>query len=171
MPKRAIDPIAGDRVLLRLLKEEDLPRTLEWRNQDHIRRWFFHSDVIRPEQHEGWFRRYLERDDDFVFIIEETRDLQRPVGQVSIYNVDWPRRRAEYGRLILGEAAARGRGLARDATRALVDWALGSLGLEEIYLEVFTHNIPAIAIYQRCGFEETARDGRIVCMTRRAERA
>ena len=60
------------RIRLRLLEEQDLPQTLAWRNQDHIRRWFFSSERLTPEQHAGWFARYRQRDDDFVFIIEET---------------------------------------------------------------------------------------------------
>ncbi len=70
MAKRLIPPIVGERVRLRLLEEADLPRTLAWRNQDHIRRWFVHSDVISPEQHRRWFGAYRERDDDFVFVVE-----------------------------------------------------------------------------------------------------
>ena len=54
MPKRIIAPLVNGRVRLRLLEEADLPMTLAWRNQDHIRKWFFHSDVITPEQHRRW---------------------------------------------------------------------------------------------------------------------
>jgi len=49
--------------------------TRAWRNQDHIRKWFFHSDPITTEQHLAWWQRYQDRDDDFVFIIEETETL------------------------------------------------------------------------------------------------
>ena len=54
--------------------------TLAWRNQDHIRRWFLTSDLISPEQHRAWFEQYQDRDDDFVFVIEETETLKpRPI--------------------------------------------------------------------------------------------
>ena len=71
MGKRHLPPLQAGRVRLRLLEEQDLPRTLAWRNQDHIRRWFFFSERLTLEQHAGWFARYQQRDDDFVFIIEE----------------------------------------------------------------------------------------------------
>lgn len=167
MAKRHVPPIRNETALLRLLEEPDLELTRSWRNQEHIRRWFFHSDVVSAESHAAWFRRYVERDDDFVFIVEETSELMRPVGQVSLYSIDWERRRGEYGRLIVGDAEARGRGVARAATEALLDWALGPLGLREVYLEVYDDNAPAIAVYEGCGFEETGRDGRTVRMTRR----
>ena len=89
MTKRLIPRLLGDRVTLRLLEEADLPRTLAWRNQNHIRRWFVRSDIITPNQHRQWFEAYRQRDDDFVFVIEETRELRKTIGQVSLYRVDW----------------------------------------------------------------------------------
>lgn len=166
MPKRTIEPLRGERVTLRLIQDRDLSLTREWRNQDHIRRWFFDSALITPAQHESWFHRYLERDDDFVFVIEETRDLMRPVGQVSLYNVDWPTRRAEYGRLMIGDSAATGKGLARAATALLVDWALGPLALDEVHLEVLADNAPAIAVYRACGFLESGQAAGVLRMTK-----
>src|SRR5262245_27558728 len=87
--KRSIAPLVNGRVRLRLLEEEDLPLTLVWRNQDENRQWFFSSDIIAPEQHRRWFDQYRDRDDDFVFVIEEIDTLKRPVGQLSLYRIEW----------------------------------------------------------------------------------
>ena len=168
MSKRAIPVMVNGPVRLRLLEERDLAATLAWRNQDHIRKWFFHSAVIAPEQHRGWWERYRDRDDDFVFVIEETETLRRPVGQVSLYNIDWATRRAEFGRLMIGDTEASGKGLARLATERLVEEGLGPWGLVEIYLEVLADNAPALAIYRSCGFVETGRKGDTVMMRRKA---
>jgi RimJ/RimL family protein N-acetyltransferase len=166
MGKPDIPALERGRVRLRLLQEADLPMTRDWRNQDHIRRWFIYSGIITPEQHERWWRAYRERDDDFVFVIEETETLTRPVGQVSIYNIDRSAARAEFGRLMIGEDAARGLGIARLATAALVESALTTWGLREIYLECLEDNSVALAIYEACGFRETARNDGLVHMTR-----
>jgi RimJ/RimL family protein N-acetyltransferase len=168
MSKRFIEPLVDGRVRLRLLEERDLPLTLAWRNRDDIRRWFFKSDVIAPGQHRAWFDRYQQRDDDFVFIIEETETLLRPVGQIALYDVDWAGKRAEFGRLMIGDQAARRCGLARLATTVLVDDALTRWGLDEIYLQCVADNDRALAVYTACGFEETARTDSIVTMTRLA---
>jgi diamine N-acetyltransferase len=164
MPKRQIEPIAGGRVRLRLLAEGDLAMTLAWRNQDHIRRWFLSSAVISPEQHAAWFATYRERDDDFMFVIEETEALRRPVGQVSLYHVDRVAGRAEYGRLLIGDAVATGQGLAREATALLVAEGLSRWGLREIYLNVKTDNAAAIAIYDKCGFRAVASEAGVLRM-------
>ena len=164
MPKRHIAPLVNGRVTLRLLEAADLPMTLAWRNQDHIRQWFLHSDVITPEQHRAWWERYQDRDDDFVFVMEETETLKRPVGQVSLYNIDWAAGGAEFGRLMIGDAEANGQGLARLATSRLVDEGLTTWGLNRIHLEVLPTNLPALAVYAACGFRESGRLAGVVQM-------
>lgn len=166
MSKRTVDPISNERVGLRLLTAADLPMTLAWRNQDDIRRWFFYSAIIQPEQHAAWFERYAQRDDDFVFIIEERQSLHRPVGQLAVYNVDWSTRRAEYGRLIIGDAEARGRGLARDATQLAIELSHSTLHLQQLYMEVYADNMASIRTCVACGFVEDSRQDGIIHMHR-----
>jgi RimJ/RimL family protein N-acetyltransferase len=166
MGKRAITPLVNGPVRLRLLEEADLPMTREWRNQDHIRRWFFHSDVISPEQHLAWYAQYKQKDDDFVFVIEETEALKSPVGQIALYGIDRQRRSAELGRLLIGVPEAASKGLARLAVSRLVDEAFGEWGLSEVHLEVMSNNAAALAVYRACGFHAAPEDGAVVRMTR-----
>lgn len=169
MAKRQVGPLTSGRVRLRLLEEADLPMTLAWRNQDDIRKWFFYSKVITPEQHRKWFEQYGHRDDDFVFVIEERETLRRPVGQLSLYQIDWTVRRGEFGRLMLGDPAAQGLGLGNAATSLLVTEALTTWGLREVHLEVLQTNLPALAIYRSCGFHETGSQDGVVSMSKRAD--
>lgn len=166
MVKRYIPPMDSGRIRLRLLEESDLPMTLKWRNQDHIRRWFFNSEQITPARHWAWFEKYKERDDDYVFIIEETRTFRRPIGQAALYHIDWEAKRAEFGRLMIGEQQATGKGLARAATESLIHLALDDLGMQEVHLEVFADNAAALAIYAACGFQTTGRHGNILTMSK-----
>lgn len=152
MAKKDLHPYEQGPVRLRLLSEADLPMTLSWRNQDEIRRWFFHPDPISPDQHHNWFENYRQRDDDFVFIIEAVEFGYQPVGQVAIYHIDRQASRAEYGRLMIGESEARGKGLAKAATQAVLQIAFGQLGLEKVYLEVYSDNTGAISLYKSVGF-------------------
>jgi len=153
LAKPQIGPLTSGRVRLRLLEEADLPMTLAWRNQDHIRKWFVHSDVINPDQHRRWYEGYRERDDDFVFVIEEVETLHRPIGQASVYRIDRSAKRAEFGRLMIGDPMAAGRGLARKATALLLAESTKEWGLERISLVVRPCNQAAIGLYQKCGFQ------------------
>ena len=165
MPKRPIASLVNGRVRLRLLEEADLPMTLAWRNQDHTRKWFVHSEVISAEQHRAWYAQYKDKDDDFVFIIEETESLKRPVGQVALYRVDWCTGRAEFGRLIIAGEDARGLGLARLATTRLLAEAHDTLGLTDVYLSVLENNTAALRVYKACGFRITGRNDQAVLMS------
>jgi diamine N-acetyltransferase len=195
MGKRHLSPLDAGRVRLRLLDERDLPQTLAWRNQDHVRRWFLGSQRLAPEQHAAWFACYRRRDNDFVFIIEERCSrhtpcadrpavpaagsiqsdgrhtecadyIWRPIGQVAVYNIDWLKGTAEFGRLMIGEADAVGRGLARAATTAVLALAFDRFGLQEVYLEVLPSNERAIKVYEACGFEVTGSTEKTVRMSK-----
>ena len=50
-------------------------------------------------------------DDDFVFVVEDLDGPGGLIGQASLYHIDWGAGCAEFGRLLIGESAARGRGL------------------------------------------------------------
>src|SRR5512139_2094754 len=128
--------------------------TLHRRDQEQNRVWFVHPEVITATQHHQWFEGYLRRDDDYVFIIEENRDFRKPVGQISLYNIDWDLRQGEFGRLLIGEEEAKGMGIAKEASGLLLDYAFTTLGLSQIELVVKHNNEAAISIYRAYGFRE-----------------
>jgi RimJ/RimL family protein N-acetyltransferase len=160
MSKRNIGPIEGKTVRLRTIASDDLGTMLHWRNQWRIRRNFKTSRPISLSEHEEWYRHYAGSDTDFVFLICERDQTARPVGQISLYHIDWSRHEAEFGRLMIGEENSLHRGYAKEATRLLIAYALGELALHRIYLEVFPFNAPAVTLYHRCGFRlDEYRDG------------
>jgi RimJ/RimL family protein N-acetyltransferase len=164
MPKRTILPVENERVILRLLEMDDLPLTLSWRNQDNIRKWFIHTDIIQDEKHYSWFECYRELDNDFVFMIL-AKDLEnRPVGQISLYNINWEVGNAEYGRLMIGDPVAQGKGYAKQATILLLDYALNTLNFREVFLEVKSDNISAMAVYKSAGFVTTTLSNGLTTM-------
>lgn len=168
MTKRWIPPVENGTVVLRLLEEPDLPLTLSWRNQDNIRRWFLTNEVILFEKHLAWFNRYQSLDTDFVFVILARELNFKPVGQISLYAIDWQSQVGEYGRLMIGESEARGKGLARSASLLLLHIGFDVLGLKEIVLEVKQDNLPAVAVYRSIGFEETMTKNGLIKMKIRA---
>jgi len=169
MTKRFISPIENETVMLRLLEEADLPRTLSWRNKENIRRWFLTTDVIPFEKHLAWFNRYQSLDTDFVFVILARELNFKPVGQISLYAIDWQAQVGEYGRLMIGEADARGKGLARSASLLLLQIGFEILGLKEIVLEVKQDNLSAVSVYRSIGFQETMTENGLIKMKIRTD--
>ena len=164
MPKRQVPLIRGQGIQLRLLEPNDLPMTLSWRNLAENRRWFVHSEPIGWDRHVSWFQQYQERDDDFLFVAEETSSTPHAIGQASLYHIDWSAGSAEFGRLLIGEVAARGRTLGFEITRSLLDFGFGPWELGRVHLEVFADNTRAIGVYRRCGFQPVAQRENLVLM-------
>lgn len=142
------------RVRLRPLGLDDIETTRAWRNRDDIRRWFKHGGLISAEQQRAWFAAYLERDGDFVWLVEDRDHPGIALGQAALYDIDQAAGEAEIGRFIAAPEA-RGRGYLSAACRGLLQHAFTDLGLERVRLEVFPDNAPALALYRRCGFHET----------------
>jgi RimJ/RimL family protein N-acetyltransferase len=168
--KRSIPPLVGQRLRLRPVEAGDLPLTLAWRNRDDIRRWFKTSNLLVMDQHAAWFDRYLTRDDDFLFLIEEIDRLRKPIGQVGLYGIDWRGGTAELGRIMVGEPDALGAGFAGEATSLLLGFAFREWGLSEVHLEVFSSNARAIRVYHRCGFEAVSEEDGLLRMRVTADR-
>ena len=42
-----------------------------------------------------WFESYKEKEDDFIFIIETLNEI--PVGMISLYNIDYDSKNADFG--------------------------------------------------------------------------
>ncbi len=150
--KRPLDPFEFEGLRFRLLEREDLPTTLAWRNKERIRTMFFHSEPLTMAGHRAWFEAYSHRDDDFVFIVEAPPPLGRPIGQAALYKVEWEAGRAEFGRLMVGEDEALGRGYGRKIVQCIARYALGSLGLLELYAWVKAGNEPSIRSFLAAGY-------------------
>ncbi len=160
--KKEIKRICDGEICLRMCQFTDLPLTLSWRNKEDIRQWFFNSDPITMEGHRSWFQNYLERDNDFLFIIEYEKT---PVGQISLYNINWENQTGEYGRLLIGDPIARGRGVSKRATNILLKIGFDELLLNEINLEVKKTNLAAINVYSSCGFKIIEETNQILRMS------
>jgi diamine N-acetyltransferase len=130
-----------------------LDLTISWRNREDVRGWFKNSQIITIDQHRAWFAQYSGRDDDFVFIVEA---LGQPVGQASVYGIDWEKGSAEVGRFIAAPAAS-GRGYLGFACAELLHFCRKSLELNFVFLEVKEDNERAIRLYARNGFREEGR--------------
>lgn len=131
-----------------------MPATLAWRNQPHVRQWFFDDREVSASAHDEWFDRYLLRDDDFVFVLEE-RAMAGRVGQISVFDIDWAEATGECGRLIIDDRH-RSRGLAVEATSCLVAEVFRDWELRKITAHVFADNAPSLRVFNRCGFVLTS---------------
>jgi L-phenylalanine/L-methionine N-acetyltransferase len=86
-------------------------------------------------------------------------DQGRLLGQIGIEQFENPRRRHAANIGLAVDEDARGRGVGRALVEAAVELCFGWLNVRRVELEVYTDNLPAQALFTRCGFERegTAR--------------
>jgi len=143
--------IVGERVLLRPLDERDTDDVLRWRAEPAAIAQLFSEGPPTRAEHLAWLARMRAAGDRQEFVVVE-RGSSRAVGTIGLSHIDHRDRRAEYG-ILVGEPDARGKGLAAEASRLLLDHAFRTLALHRVYLHVFPDNEPALRLYRAVGFE------------------
>ena len=143
--------IEGPRVSLRRMTVEDTDTVLRFRSDANVLMQLFSDAPPTREMHLRWLADVEAGGDRREFMIVE-RESGRAVGTIGLSQIDRRHRRAEYG-VLIGEPAARGKGLAAEASRLLLRYAFGELGLHRVFLHVLAENEPALRLYERLGFK------------------
>ncbi len=158
--------IEGERVLLRPMADEDTDDVVRMRSEPSVHAQVFSAEPPTRESHRRWLDQVRAGGDRQEFMIVD-RASGRSVGVIGLSHIDRANRRAEYG-VLIGDAGARGKGLAAEASRLLLDHAFRTLGLTRVYLHVLVDNEPALRLYERVGFrregllrQHVVKDGRL----------
>lgn len=142
-------------IVLRELKEKDAPFMLEWMHDAEIQKCFKRrmadltlDDVL------GFIKKsapvgIVSSGMDLHFAIADQEDDQY-LGTVSLKNIDLENCNAEFAIAI--RKAAQGKGVGHKATILILKKAFTEIGLQRVYLNVFANNVPAIKLYEKCGF-------------------
>ncbi len=133
----------GERVVLRLLTEADVPRIVELGADPEVSRWW------RGLTHEHVLDKARGEDDDaVVFAIVDDDEV---AGLVQYFEEDDEEFRSASIDLFLG-AAYHGRGLGTDTVRTLARHLIEERGHHRLTIDPAAHNERAIRCYERVGF-------------------
>ncbi len=88
---------------------DDALMVLEWRNDEITRKNSFNHEIIDTKSHINWFKKKLNDNSCFMFILEDENepvgnirvDLKKNVGEIS-YMIDPKMRGRGYGTIIIG---------------------------------------------------------------------
>jgi RimJ/RimL family protein N-acetyltransferase len=114
--------------------------------------------LVTAAEHEAWFTSVVQGDACAYFAIEAGAGH---VGNAWLWDIDRRHRKAEL-RVVVGDPAARGRGVGAEAIGQLCVHGFEALGLHRIYAYVLAINPAARTAFERAGFalEGTLRDDR-----------
>jgi RimJ/RimL family protein N-acetyltransferase len=149
--------ILGDQVALGPLRRDLIPTYTRWRNDFIVGRTMNYTpgSGVTLEERSAWFERASRDTSAIRFTIYEQVSW-RAIGITNLHDIDILHGTAEFG-LMIGEAAARGRGLGTETTRLMLDYAFVDLSLHNVMLRVYAYNEAGIRAYRKAGFQEFGR--------------
>ena len=145
--------IIGERVRLRAVEREDLPRFVAWLNDPEVRCNLLLYQPLSLAQEEEWFKGILERDVDEQPLVIEIKNSKTwlPVGDIGLFDLNLHDRSAEVG-ILVGEKKFWGKGYGTEAMHLMLKHGFEDLNLNRIYLRVYETNPRGIRSYEKAGF-------------------
>jgi RimJ/RimL family protein N-acetyltransferase len=146
--------LAGDGIVLREWRSDDLDDLVEMLDEPDIARWTPMPSPFDVEAGLAYLKRaYQGRLRGQRIQLAVTADGGRPLGEVLLFGVDLGLKEAELGYLV--GARHRRRGLASGALSLLASYARSTLQLNRLLLRIDPGNTASIAVARRCGFRLT----------------
>ncbi len=145
----------GNKITLWTISREDIELLRKWKNEN--KDYFFYSKEISSSEQLKWFDGYLERKEDYIFVIEYNGIKIGCIGfrvidtQIDIYNV------------ILGDKRFGRQGLMSLALKLMCSYIINNYNLN-ITLKVLAENKIARVWYRKNGFIEKVSKNNYVFM-------
>lgn len=122
--------------------------SLRTSNPEHTQ--FLHETSSSITEQENWLRAYLERENDYYFVVER-RSKRSAEGLIGLYDLDRGSRRAEWGRWVLAPGSL----AAVESVYLLQSLAFECLGLQETYSRTVAGNRRVVSFHDSCGFKRS----------------
>lgn len=107
---------------------------------------YLHAVDASDEAQRAWIQAYLDRADDYYFVIVRERDGQEE-GLVGLYDVDAARRSGEWGRWIVRRGSLAG----VESALRLYEFAFDRLSLETVRCRTVSENQQVLSFHDACG--------------------
>ena len=136
-------------VAIRPLQESDAYTSYKWRNDDEVFKFTGrggYSQTITPECELDWLKKVLINPDEYRCAILADGNY---VG--NIYLTDINNGTATY-HIFIGDKAYWGKGVAKQASRLILQYGFSQLRLHTVCIHVRKANIRAHCLYQSLGF-------------------
>ncbi|MEU6376665.1 GNAT family protein [Streptomyces sp. NPDC046909] len=156
--------LTGEKTVLRPFTEADAEAMWEIIGDPEVIRFTGDSPgELTPRRLRDWYGSRSDQPDRLDLAVTDPATGE-VLGEVVLYEWD-PGARSCTFRTLIGPRG-RGRGIGTEATRLVVGYGFGQLGLHRIQLEAYAHNHRALRVYEKAGFvregvrrETELRDG------------
>ena len=136
-------------ISIRKFEKRDIPAKVNWINNPKNNAYLHYDIPLNIKNTVNWFENNKDRIDRYDAVIEVDG---KSVGLIGLLGIDVKNKKAEYY-IVLGDRDYLGKGVAKSASKILLNYAFKDLGLNRIYLYTEVENISAIKLYDRIGFK------------------
>jgi len=146
--------IYGERIRLRAVEREDIPRYVEWLNDPEVTRGLGMYLPLSMADETRWFENLANRgvpERPLAVDVKMADSAWKHIGGVGFERVDWINSLAEFG-IVIGDKSFWDQGYGTEATRLMLKYGFETLNLNRISLVVFETNPGAIRVYKKVGF-------------------
>ncbi|NIM93519.1 MAG: GNAT family N-acetyltransferase [Anaerolineales bacterium] len=150
--------IFGEKIRLRSVEREDLPRFVRWLNDPDVKSGLGLFLPLGMSEEEKWFEANVDKDpiERALAIDVKEGDEWVHVGSCGFFDFDQLAHNAELG-ILIGNKDYWDQGIGTDTVKALVRHGFETLNLHRITLQVFAFNQRAIKVYDNLGFVHEGR--------------
>ncbi|TCJ12633.1 N-acetyltransferase [Flaviaesturariibacter flavus] len=143
-------------IRLEYFTRDDFQQLIDWIHNEHLLTNWAGSLFRFPLTKDSleWYIRDtndLGESDALVYKVVDTV-TDKTVGHVSLGSISRKNRSGRISRVLVGDAAQKGRGLCTAMINALLRIGFEEIGLHRISLGVYDFNHGAIRCYEKCGF-------------------
>lgn len=117
--------------------------------------WFPSQFRVTTEGTKRWLENAVLKTKDRILYFIDTAE-GTTIGHVGLFRFDFKKKSCELDNVIRGVNGSFKGGMSF-ASRRLLDYAFEDLGIENVYLRVFSDNKKAIDLYRNIGFKEISR--------------
>jgi len=138
---------------LRELTATDVGRVNGWRRDKGLAENLGQAfRFVNIETDSAWFESYLSQRHNTIRLAICLDGDGAHIGNVYLLNIDWIARSAIF-HIFIGAKEHRRKGYGKRATQLCLDHAFQDCNLHRVSLSVLSTNLPAISLYERCGFQ------------------
>lgn len=150
--------IAGNRIMLREYRREDLEYMRTWVNDPEVTK-SLSEQFIYPhsmDKTESYLESMLEGTADQIGFVIADKETEEYIGQIDLFRTSWIHRSTEMG-IVIGNKDVQSKGYGADAIQTLQRFLFMELNMNRLQLDVNDDNDRAIRCYRKCGFKEEGR--------------
>lgn len=144
--------IIGKKIYLRAMEPEDMEMYRDMINDEEVSRmvvgWSF---LVSKKEQMDWYNRVVgDFNKRFTICMKENN---KPVGMVTLTNIDFVNRSAFHG-IKLHTSCPKRKGIGTDSVMTLMEYAFNQLNLNRLDSEWFLYNTASKRLYEKCGWHE-----------------